>query len=151
MLNICKMPCFHVSLFFGNYFYNFHESSTEIHLVHEIFWSFSLLHWIGRVKFYSITNLCEWWTLTLFDVQWRHLNYISSLLSSEVNVSVKKKFVSFFTTSRKLVNCSQTMFSYPRPVQEDPNFYAQKIITHLNHLFIPRKGEGMKTFISHPN
>ena len=29
-----------------------------------------------------------------------------------------------------------------RPVLEDPNFYAQKIITHLNHLFIPRKGEG---------
>ena len=29
-----------------------------------------------------------------------------------------------------------------RPVLEDPNFYGQKIITHLNHLFIPRKGEG---------
>ncbi|XP_023326700.1 ral GTPase-activating protein subunit beta isoform X1 [Eurytemora carolleeae] len=29
----------------------------------------------------------------------------------------------------------------PKPVQEDPNFYAQKIITQLNHLFIPRKGE----------
>ncbi|XP_023326701.1 ral GTPase-activating protein subunit beta isoform X2 [Eurytemora carolleeae] len=33
----------------------------------------------------------------------------------------------------------------PKPVQEDPNFYAQKIITQLNHLFIPRKGEAQDT------
>lgn len=33
----------------------------------------------------------------------------------------------------------------PRPVLEDPNFYGQKIITHLNHLFIPRKGEAQDT------
>ena len=30
----------------------------------------------------------------------------------------------------------------PRPVLEDPNHYARKIITHFNHLFVPRKGEG---------
>ena len=30
----------------------------------------------------------------------------------------------------------------PRPVLEDPNHYAKKIITHFNHLFVPRKGEG---------
>ena len=31
----------------------------------------------------------------------------------------------------------------PRPVLEDPNHYAKKIITHFNHLFVPRKGEGI--------
>ena len=30
----------------------------------------------------------------------------------------------------------------PKPVLEDPNHYARKIITHFNHLFVPRKGEG---------
>ena len=29
-----------------------------------------------------------------------------------------------------------------RPVLEQPNLYARKIITHFNHLFVPRKGEG---------
>jgi len=32
----------------------------------------------------------------------------------------------------------------PKPVLEDPNHYARKIITHFNHLFVPRKGEEIK-------
>jgi len=32
----------------------------------------------------------------------------------------------------------------PKPVLEDPNHYARKIITHFNHLFVPRKGEEAK-------
>jgi hypothetical protein len=30
----------------------------------------------------------------------------------------------------------------PRPVCEDPNLYARKMICHFHNLFIPRKGEG---------
>jgi len=33
----------------------------------------------------------------------------------------------------------------PRPVLEQPNLYARKIITHFNHLFVPRKGEAEDT------
>jgi len=33
----------------------------------------------------------------------------------------------------------------PRPVLEQPNLYARKIITHFNHLFVPRKGEADDT------
>jgi len=33
----------------------------------------------------------------------------------------------------------------PKPVLEDPNHYARKIITHFNHLFVPRKGEAQET------
>ena len=43
----------------------------------------------------------------------------------------------------------QPKICVPRPVIEDPNHYARKIITHFNHLFVPRKGEGKmrnKTF-----
>ena len=35
-----------------------------------------------------------------------------------------------------------------RPVLEEPNLYARKIITHFNHLFVPRKGEGKPTDLS---
>lgn len=30
----------------------------------------------------------------------------------------------------------------PRPVCEDPNLYARKMICHFHNLFVPRKGEG---------
>ncbi|CAG9768936.1 unnamed protein product [Ceutorhynchus assimilis] len=33
----------------------------------------------------------------------------------------------------------------PKPVVEDPNIYARKIISHLHYLFVPRKGEGPDT------
>lgn len=32
--------------------------------------------------------------------------------------------------------------SVPRPVCEDPNLYARKIISHFHNLFVPRKNEG---------
>ena len=32
-------------------------------------------------------------------------------------------------------------------IQEEPNRYARKIIKHLYHLFVPRKGEGMVDLI----
>lgn len=32
--------------------------------------------------------------------------------------------------------------SVPKPIIEDPNFYARKIISHFHNLFVPRKGEG---------
>ncbi|KAL0129771.1 hypothetical protein PUN28_001794 [Cardiocondyla obscurior] len=31
--------------------------------------------------------------------------------------------------------------SVPRPIVDDPNFYARKIISHFYNLFVPRKGE----------
>ncbi|CAH0560852.1 unnamed protein product [Brassicogethes aeneus] len=33
----------------------------------------------------------------------------------------------------------------PKPIVDDPNIYARKIISHLHYLFIPRKGEGIDT------
>ncbi|KAL1509023.1 hypothetical protein ABEB36_003829 [Hypothenemus hampei] len=33
----------------------------------------------------------------------------------------------------------------PKPVVDDPNLYARRIISHLHNLFIPRKGEGPDT------
>lgn len=30
----------------------------------------------------------------------------------------------------------------PRPVCNEANMYARKIITHCHHLFVPREGEG---------
>ncbi|XP_075220156.1 ral GTPase-activating protein subunit beta isoform X3 [Lycorma delicatula] len=33
----------------------------------------------------------------------------------------------------------------PRPVSEDPNLYARKMICHFHNLFVPRKGEGLDT------
>ncbi|KAK9703556.1 RALGAPB N-terminal domain [Popillia japonica] len=33
----------------------------------------------------------------------------------------------------------------PKPVCDDPNLYARKIIKHFHYLFIPRKGEGLDT------
>jgi len=30
----------------------------------------------------------------------------------------------------------------PRPICEDPNLYARKMICHFHNLFVPRKGEG---------
>ncbi|CAL7934379.1 unnamed protein product [Xylocopa violacea] len=33
----------------------------------------------------------------------------------------------------------------PRPIVDDPNFYARKIISHFHNLFVPRKGEGTDT------
>lgn len=32
--------------------------------------------------------------------------------------------------------------SVPKPIADDPNYYARKIIGHLHNLFVPRKGEG---------
>ncbi|XP_034949716.1 ral GTPase-activating protein subunit beta isoform X2 [Chelonus insularis] len=31
--------------------------------------------------------------------------------------------------------------SVPKPIVEDPNFYARKMISHFHNLFVPRKGE----------
>lgn len=30
----------------------------------------------------------------------------------------------------------------PKPICDDPNVYARKIISHFHNLFVPRKGEG---------
>ncbi len=35
--------------------------------------------------------------------------------------------------------------SVPKPIIEEPNRYARKMIAHLYHLFVPRKGEGTQT------
>ncbi|XP_065334606.1 ral GTPase-activating protein subunit beta isoform X7 [Cloeon dipterum] len=35
--------------------------------------------------------------------------------------------------------------SVPKPICDDPNLYARKIIQHLHNLFVPRKGEGTDT------
>lgn len=32
--------------------------------------------------------------------------------------------------------------SVPKPIIDDPNVYARKIISHLHNLFVPRQGEG---------
>lgn len=32
--------------------------------------------------------------------------------------------------------------SVPKPIIEDPNVYARKIICHFHNLFVPRSGEG---------
>jgi hypothetical protein len=32
--------------------------------------------------------------------------------------------------------------SVPKPITDDPNYYARKIISHFHNLFVPRKGEG---------
>ncbi|XP_046418146.1 ral GTPase-activating protein subunit beta isoform X4 [Neodiprion fabricii] len=40
---------------------------------------------------------------------------------------------------------SSPKISVPRPIVEDPNFYARKIISHFHNLFVPRKGEGADT------
>lgn len=32
--------------------------------------------------------------------------------------------------------------SVPKPICEDPNLYARKIIMHFHNLFVPRHGEG---------
>ena len=42
----------------------------------------------------------------------------------------------------------QPKICVPKPVIEEPNYYARKIITHFNHLFVPRKGEGEKSLKS---
>ena len=42
----------------------------------------------------------------------------------------------------------QPKICVPKPVIEEPNHYARKIITHFNHLFVPRKGEGEKSLKS---
>lgn len=36
--------------------------------------------------------------------------------------------------------------SVPKPVCNDPNLYARKIISHFYNLFVPRKGEGKPIF-----
>lgn len=35
--------------------------------------------------------------------------------------------------------------SVPKPISDDPNVYARKIISHLHNLFVPRSGEGNLT------
>lgn len=39
---------------------------------------------------------------------------------------------------------SSPKISVPRPIIEDSNFYARKIISHFHNLFVPRRGEGKK-------
>ncbi|XP_066254147.1 ral GTPase-activating protein subunit beta isoform X7 [Euwallacea similis] len=40
---------------------------------------------------------------------------------------------------------SEPKVCVPKPIVEDPNLYAKKIISHLHYLFVPRKGEGPDT------
>ncbi|KAF7994357.1 hypothetical protein HCN44_003829 [Aphidius gifuensis] len=40
---------------------------------------------------------------------------------------------------------STPKISVPKPIVDDPNFYARKIISHFHNLFVPRKGEGADT------
>lgn len=37
----------------------------------------------------------------------------------------------------------------PRPIVDDPNFYARRIISHFHNLFVPRKGEGKIPLVSY--
>lgn len=37
--------------------------------------------------------------------------------------------------------------SVPKPICEDPNTYARKIISHFHNLFVPRSGEGINRAI----
>lgn len=37
---------------------------------------------------------------------------------------------------------SSAKISVPKPIADDPNFYARKIIGHFHNLFVPRRGEG---------
>lgn len=37
--------------------------------------------------------------------------------------------------------------SVPKPICDDPNLFARKIINHLHNLFVPRQGEGEKNRI----
>lgn len=53
-------------------------------------------------------------------------------------VNVYCEWLSALYTSPKI--------SVPKPIADDPNYYARKIIGHLHNLFVPRKGEGMKCF-----
>ncbi|XP_015122062.1 ral GTPase-activating protein subunit beta isoform X3 [Diachasma alloeum] len=48
-------------------------------------------------------------------------------------VNVYCEWLSALYTSPKI--------SVPKPIIEDPNFYARKIISHFHNLFVPRKGE----------
>lgn len=36
--------------------------------------------------------------------------------------------------------------SVPKPICEDPNTYARKIISHFHNLFVPRSGEGNRHY-----
>ena len=49
-------------------------------------------------------------------------------------VNVYCEWLSALYTSPKI--------SVPKPIADDSNFYARKIIGHLHNLFVPRKGEG---------
>lgn len=42
---------------------------------------------------------------------------------------------------------STPKISVPRPIIDDSNFYARKIISHFHNLFVPRKGEGRARLI----
>jgi len=42
----------------------------------------------------------------------------------------------------------QPKICVPKPVVEDPNIYAKKILSHLHYLFVPRKGEGKSSFFA---
>ncbi|XP_058804059.1 ral GTPase-activating protein subunit beta isoform X2 [Phymastichus coffea] len=48
-------------------------------------------------------------------------------------VNVYCEWLSALYTSPKI--------SVPKPIADDPNYYARKIICHLHNLFVPRKGE----------
>ncbi|XP_014232121.1 ral GTPase-activating protein subunit beta isoform X1 [Trichogramma pretiosum] len=48
-------------------------------------------------------------------------------------VNVYCEWLSALYTSPKI--------SVPKPIAQDPNFYARRIIGHLHNLFVPRKGE----------
>lgn len=42
---------------------------------------------------------------------------------------------------------SSPKISVPKPILEDSNFYARKIISHFHNLFVPRRGEGTQNNI----
>ncbi|XP_032454306.1 ral GTPase-activating protein subunit beta isoform X8 [Nasonia vitripennis] len=52
-------------------------------------------------------------------------------------VNVYCEWLSALYTSPKI--------SVPKPIADDPNYYARKIIGHFHNLFVPRKGEGADT------
>ena len=59
------MPIYKIKLRKSAKFHVFLQSNSEILLVQDIFRRVNLVHWIGKVKFYTTTNLCEWWTIPL--------------------------------------------------------------------------------------
>ena len=95
----------------------------------------------------SVNIYCEWLSALLPNPKLcvpRCFCHFKSFLK-EIKFHYRRFLVSqqFVMLPRPLLEHFPYIFHIsPRPVLEQPNLYARKIITHFNHLFVPRKGEG---------